>query len=341
MVASPLRGVPIPRAGHGSVWSLAGYAGARTVRTRCQTWRPTDAPAAPYRTSVALVALVLLVAGCQVGAQSRLPRVPRPPGRGSRCRPRRRGSCPTATGCGVATDDGTLTRFDTRTGQVDGTPVRPVFGRHAGRRARLLWLTGQVEGERRVTAKGNYPVIKLARVDPAARRVAAVRACCCAATATTSPSPAMASRVSDPAEGLPAASPGRPGQVCAGRAAAPGRPGAGRTGRARGPAVGRQPRRRHLRRLDPATGNVEATIDLGVEPHGMAIGAGAVWIADGHTTPSCGSTLARADSWLASTPASTGMVAASDAGCGRRRGRRRPDQERATRIDLPPTERLS
>jgi hypothetical protein len=27
----------------------------------------------------------------------------------------------------VATDDGTLTRFDIRTGQVDGTPVRLPF----------------------------------------------------------------------------------------------------------------------------------------------------------------------------------------------------------------------
>ena len=80
-------------------------------------------------------------------------------------------------GVWVATDDGTLTRFDTRTGLVDGTPVRLPFSAAtlaAGHGA--LWLTGQVEGERRVTAKGNYPVIKLARVDPAARRVAAVRA---------------------------------------------------------------------------------------------------------------------------------------------------------------------
>jgi hypothetical protein len=58
----------------------------------------------------------------------------------------------------VATDDGTLTRFDTRTGQVDGTPVRlpfPAATLAAGHGA--LQLTGQVEGERRVTAKGNSP----------------------------------------------------------------------------------------------------------------------------------------------------------------------------------------
>lgn len=70
-----------------------------------------------------------------------------------------------------------------------------------------------------------------------------------------------------------------------------------------------------LRRIDPATGNVEATIDLGVEPHGMAIGAGAVWIADGHHNavrridPGTGRIVARIDAGF-----ETGMVAASDAG---------------------------
>jgi streptogramin lyase len=37
-----------------------------------------------------------------------------------------------------------------------------------------------------------------------------------------------------------------------------------------------------LRRMDAATGALEGTADLGVEPHGMAVAQGAIWVADAH-----------------------------------------------------------
>lgn len=271
----------------------------------------------PHRTSVALVALVLLVAGCQVGAQA--PTATGAPAAGTRltlpASPSR--FLPDGDGVWVATDDGTLTRFDTRTGQVDGTPVRLPFSAAtlaAGHGA--LWLTGQVEGERRVTAKGNYPVIKLARVDPAARRVAAVRALPLRSNGNHLAVTGDGVWVSDPAEG-PAS---RIYRVDPDRFALAGRPlQAGQEPVALAVHEGRLWVANHddgtLRRIDPATGNVEATIDLGVEPHGMAIGAGAVWIADGHHNavmridPGTGRIVARIDAGF-----ETGMVAASDAG---------------------------
>ena len=54
-----------------------------------------------------------------------------------------------------------------------------------------------------------------------------------------------------------------------------------------------------LRRMDAVTGTLEGTVELGVEPHGMAVTHEAIWVADGHhhavlrVDPASGRTVAR------------------------------------------------
>ena len=61
-------------------------------------------------------------------------------------------------------------------------------------------------------------------------------------------------------------------------------PGRQRPGRHRQRAqrrVGRQPGRRHRKRIDPVSGNVTTTVPAGGLPDGIAVGPGAVWVANG------------------------------------------------------------
>jgi hypothetical protein len=78
-------------------------------------------------------------------------------------------------GLWVVLSDRTVARYDPATTRVDGAPVRlpftpgAVVSGHGD-----LWIGGQVDGRRRVTSEGSYPVIQVARVDPWRRAVTAV-----------------------------------------------------------------------------------------------------------------------------------------------------------------------
>ena len=204
-------------------------------------------------------------------------------------------------GLWVVSGDHTVVRFDAATGRADGPAVRLPFtpgAMVAGHGD--LWIGGQVDGRRRVTAEGSYPVIRLARVDPRRRVVIGVIALPMRSNANRLASTPNAVWVTDPAEG-PLSRVWRVDPA---------------TGRLLRPPLraGEEPlavelhqgavwTANHddgtLRRMDARTGALQDTIDLGVEPHGMAVGHGAVWVADAHhhavlrVDPGSGRTVAR------------------------------------------------
>jgi streptogramin lyase len=204
-------------------------------------------------------------------------------------------------GLWVVLSDRTLARYDPVTTRVDGAPVRlpftpgAVVSGHGD-----LWVGGQVDGRRRVTSEGSYPVIQVARVDPRRRAVTAVITLPMRSNGNRLVSTSNAIWVSDPAEG-------RLSRVWRVDPA---------TNRLLRPPLrgGEEPlaleavggdvwSANHddgtLRRMDAATGALEDTVDLGVEPHGMAVAKGAIWVADAHhnavlrVDPGSGRTLAR------------------------------------------------
>jgi hypothetical protein len=204
-------------------------------------------------------------------------------------------------GLWVALGDGSVARFDAATGRVEGPPVRLPFtpaAMTAGHGA--LWIGGQVDGRRRVTAEGSYPVIRLARVDPRRRRVTAVidlpmrsngnrLASTPNAVWMTDPAEGTSSRTwrVDPASNRPLGPPLRAGEEPLAIQAQ------GRSVWSANHDDGT------LRRLDAATGALLDTVELGVEPHAMAVAPGAIWVADAHhhavlrVDPGSGRTLAR------------------------------------------------
>jgi hypothetical protein len=204
-------------------------------------------------------------------------------------------------GLWVVLGDRSLARLDPATGRVDGAPVALPFtpgSITAGHGA--LWVAGQVEGRRRVTAEGSYPVIRLARVDPERRRVRAVIALPMRSNGNRLASTPTAVWVTDPAEGTSS----RTWRVdpAGNRLLSPPLR-AGEEPLAIETSGGSVWSANHddgtLRRLDAATGRLLATIELGVEPHAMAVAPDAIWVADAHhhavlrVDPSGGSVLAR------------------------------------------------
>ena len=187
-------------------------------------------------------------------------------------------------GLWVVSGDHTLARFDTATGRTDGPAVRLPFtpgAMVAGHGD--LWIGGQVDGRRRVTAEGSYPVIRLARVDPRRRVVTGVVALPMRSNANRLASTPYAVWVTDPAEG-PLSRVWRVDPATNRLLRPPLRAGEEPLAvEVDGDAVWSA---NHddgtLRRMDAATGALEATVELGVEPHGMAIGHGAIWVADAH-----------------------------------------------------------
>ena len=206
-----------------------------------------------------------------------------------------------AGGLWVVLSDHTLARYDPATARSDGAAVRLPFtpgALVAGHGD--LWIGGQVDGRRRITSEGSYPVIQVARVDPRRRAVTAVIPMAMRSNGNRLASTPNAVWVSDPAEGAlsriwrvdPAANrvlrpPLRGGEE----------PLALET---LGDAVWSA---NHddgtLRRLDATTGALETTVELGVEPHGMAVTQEAIWVADAHhnavlrVDPASGRTVAR------------------------------------------------
>jgi streptogramin lyase len=206
-----------------------------------------------------------------------------------------------AGGLWVVLSDHTVVRYDPATKRIDGAPVRLPFtpgaivAGHGD-----LWIAGQVDGRRWITSEGNYPVIRVARVDPSRRAVTAVIPLPLRSNGNRLVTTPNAVWVTDPAEGTlsrvwrvdPATNrllhpPLRAGEEPLALEAL-------------GGAVWSA---NHddgtLRRMDAATGALEGTVDLGVEPHGMALGQGAIWVADAHhnavlrVDPASGRTLAR------------------------------------------------
>jgi hypothetical protein len=204
-------------------------------------------------------------------------------------------------GLWVVLSDRTVARYDPVTTRVDGAPVRlpftpgAVVSGHGD-----LWIGGQVDGRRRVTSEGSYPVIQVARVDPRRRAVTAVLTLPMRSNGNRLVSTSNAVWVSDPAEG-------RLSRIWRVDPA---------TNRLLRPPLrgGEEPlaleaiggdvwSANHddgtLRRMDAATGALEGTVDLGVEPHGMAVAQGAIWVADAHHSavlrvdPGSGRTVAR------------------------------------------------
>ena len=164
-----------------------------------------------------------------------------------------------------------------------------------------LWIGGQVDGRRRVTSEGSYPVIRVARVDPRRRAVTAVIDPA-AAEQRQPPGQRPERRLGHrPGRGRPEPDlAGRPGDQPAARA----RPcGPGRSRWTIEAVDGAVWTANHddgtLRRLNAATGALEGTVGLGVEPHGMTVAHGAVWVADAHhravlrVDPGTGRTVAR------------------------------------------------
>jgi hypothetical protein len=206
-----------------------------------------------------------------------------------------------AGGLWVVLSDHTLTRYDPATARPDGAPVGLPFtpgALVAGHGD--LWIGGQVDGRRRITSEGNYPVIQVARVDPRRRTVTAVIPLAMRSNGNRLASTPNAVWVTDPAEGAlsriwrvdPATNrvlrpPLRNGEEPLALEAL-------------GDAVWSA---NHddgtVRRLDATSGALEATVELGVEPHGMAVTKGAIWVADAHhnavlrVDPASGRTVAR------------------------------------------------
>ena len=206
-----------------------------------------------------------------------------------------------AGGLWVVLGDHTVARYDPATARIDGAPVRLPFtpgamvGGHGD-----LWIGGQVDGRRRVTAEGSYPVIRVARVDPRRRAVTAVIALPLRSNGNRLASTPSAVWVTDPAEGALS----RIWRVDPATNRPLGRPlRAGEEPLAIEAVDGAVWSANHddgtLRRLDAATGALRGTVDLGVEPHGMAIAHGAIWVADAHhhavlrVDPGSGRTVAR------------------------------------------------
>ena len=204
-------------------------------------------------------------------------------------------------GLWVTLGDHSVARLDTATGRADGPAVRLPFTPGAMVSGHGdLWVVGQVQGRRRITSQGNYPVIQLARVDPRRRRVRAVVPLPMRSNGNRLASTPTAVWVTDPAEGTqsrtwrvdPAGNrllrpPLRAGEE----------PLAVET-------LGRSVWTANhddgtLRRMEAATGALRDTIELGIEPHGMAVARAAIWVADAHheallrIDPANGHTLAR------------------------------------------------
>jgi hypothetical protein len=208
---------------------------------------------------------------------------------------------PEPGGVWVVLSDHTVARYDTSTGRVDGRPVRLPFtpgAMVAGHGD--LWIGGQVDGRRRVTSEGSYPVIRLARVDPRRRVVTGVVALPMRSNGNRLVSTPNAVWVTDPAEG-PASRVWRVDPATNRLLRPPLR--AGEEPLAVELHQGTVWSANHddgtLRRMDAATGALEGTIELGFEPHGMALGHGAIWVADAHhhavlrVDPGNGRTVAR------------------------------------------------
>jgi streptogramin lyase len=204
-------------------------------------------------------------------------------------------------GLWVTLGDHSVARFDTTTGRTDGPAVRLPFTPGAMTSGHGdLWVVGQLEGRRRISSQGNYPVIQLARVDPRRRRVNAVVPLPMRSNGNRLASTPTAVWVTDPAEGTQS----RTWRVD---------PAGNRL--VRPPLrVGEEPlavetlgrsvwTANHddgtLRRMDTATGALRDTIELGIEPHGMAVTRAAIWVADAHhdallrIDPASGHSLAR------------------------------------------------
>jgi len=228
-------------------------------------------------------------------------------------------------GLWVVLSDHTLARHDPATGRAEGTPVRLPFTPGAVAAGHGdLWVGGQVDGRRRVTSEGSYPVIRVARVDPRRRRVTGVVSLPMRSNANQLLTTPDAVWVTDPAEGPlsriwrinPATNrllrpPLRGGEESLALAG-------------QGGAVWSA---NHddgtLRRMAATTGALQATVDLGVEPHGMALAPGAIWVADAHhravlrIDPTSGRTVARIPVGfepgpLAATPDAVWVAGAAD-----------------------------
>jgi hypothetical protein len=228
-------------------------------------------------------------------------------------------------GLWVVLSDHTLARYDPATGRRDGAPVRLPFtpgtlvAGHGD-----LWIGGQVDGRRRITSEGNYPVIRVARVDPRRRAVTAVIPVPMRSNGNRLVATANAVWVTDPAEGTLS----RIWRVDPAANRLLGRPLRGGEEplalEALGGAVWSA---NHddgtLRRMDATTGALEGTVELGVEPHGMAVTQEAIWVADAHhnavlrVDPASGRTVARIrvgfePGPLAATPAAVWVASPPD-----------------------------
>jgi DNA-binding beta-propeller fold protein YncE len=205
------------------------------------------------------------------------------------------------TGLWVVLSDHTLARYDPETARPDAAPVRLPFtpgALVAGHGD--LWVGGQVDGRRRITAEGNYPVIQLARVDPRRRAVTAVIPVPMRSNGNRLVSTSNAVWVTDPAEG-PLSRIWRVDPATNRLLRPPLR--GGEEPLALEALDGAVWSANHddgtLRRMDATSGALEGTVELGVEPHGMAVTHEAIWVADGHhnavlrVDPAGGRTVAR------------------------------------------------
>ena len=232
---------------------------------------------------------------------------------------------PDGEGLWVVLSDHSVARYDPATGRADGAPVRlpftpwAVVAGHGD-----LWVGGQVDGRRRVTAEGNYPVIRVARVDPRRRRTTGVISLPMRSNGNQLLSTPNAVWVTDPAEG-PQSRIWRIDPATNRLLRLPLRGGEEPLALAlQGGAVWSA---NHddgtLRRMAATTGTLQATVDLGVEPHGMAVAPGAIWVADAHhqavlrIDPASGRTVARVPvgfepGLLAATPTAVWVASPTD-----------------------------
>jgi DNA-binding beta-propeller fold protein YncE len=152
-------------------------------------------------------------------------------------------------GLWVTLGDHSVARFDTTTGRTDGPAVRLPFTPGAMTSGHGdLWVVGQLEGRRRISSQGNYPVIQLARVDPRRRRVNAVVPLPMRSNGNRLASTPTAVWVTDPAEGTQS----------------------------------------RTWRVDPAGNRVVATVDLAGTATALASDGQRVWVATAAPTRSCG-----------------------------------------------------
>ena len=264
-----------------------------------------------------IVVVLAMLGGCQAR-----------PGRAAWARPGSASREPWALlvdgqGLWVVLGDRTLARYDAA-GWADGAPVQLPFTPGAVAAGHGdLGVGGQVEGRRRVTAGGSYPVIQVARVDPRRRAVTGLITLPARSNGNQLVSTPDAVWVSDPAEGrqsriwrIDPATNGSGACRC----------GAGRSRwlwPCQGGAVWSA---NHddgtLRRLAAAPGPWRPP-STSVEPHGMAMAPGAIWVADAHhqavlrVDPASGRTVARIPVGfepgpLAATPAAVWVARATD-----------------------------